>query len=520
MENSKTNADLVNTAIDLAIEKIVDKPAVAVLLLKQVLNCDPNNLKALQYLGISKNRMGENTEAIEIFNSILDKNPNCADTLNNLSLCYTGLGEQEKAIECNKKAIELMPDNFMFKNNLALKYRSLGKYEESISLIEKAIKLNPDPQLWINLGGIYGELKELNKAQECFEKAIRLEPNCASAYVDLSFVYHLKGDWKKGFAAYEWRFLYFHQLSYYLNSYDQKKLWKGDKSLKNKKILIYGEQGIGDQIQFIRYIKNLKELGAYVIVHCSKPLEILFKRIKEIDKVFIRDIVNNIGEEFPEYDYQCSMMSLPYLLGVEQISGDAYLEPATLKFIDSIKKDYSETFNVGIVWAGSAAHPFDKNRSFSLKNFKEIQNLEKIKLFSLQLENTKRKYGFIHKNESISSPKSLESAEIVDFSEGCEDIKLVDLTKMIESVEDTATILAGLDLVICCDTAIAHLAGAMGKPVWVVLPYNPDWRWGINGSSTDWYNSMRIYRKTERNDWSEVFEKIKKDLHETVLQNK
>jgi hypothetical protein len=147
-------------------------------------------------------------------------------------------------------------------------------------------------------------------------------------------------------------------------------------------------------------------------------------------------------------------------------------------------------------------------------------------LFSLQIESSKRQYGVTYRNlESVAKPddtcinKFIPQHGIVDYSENCEDMKIVDLTKMIQSFDDTATILAGLDLVVCCDTATAHLAGAMGVPVWVAIPYNPDWRWELKGDTTYWYDSMKLYRQPERDDWKSVFERMQKDLNETVLQN-
>ena len=137
----------------------------------------------------------------------------------------------------------------------------------------------------------------------------------------------------------------------------------------------------------------------------------------------------------------------------------------------------------------------------------------------------KRQYGVTFrqvnstaKNDPLNA-KFHEEKGLVDFQEGCDDMKLVDLTKMIQSFEDTCTILAGLDLVICCDTAVAHLAGAMGIPVWVMIPYNPDWRWGLTGETTHWYDSMRLFRQTERDNWTEVFERVEKELNALVLQN-
>jgi len=520
---------IMTEATDKAGELLVKKPQIAEIILKQVLKCDPEHSSALQLLGLCKHRMGQHAEAVEIIQTALDIDPDNADNWNNLGLAYGGLGNHKKSIDCIKKAIQKKPNQFLFKNNLALQFRSINDYDSAIESLKEGLKIEEQPQMWLNLGGMYGELKKLSESEQCFRNALKLDPNYAAAYVDLAFVYHLLGDWKKGFAAYEWRFFYYPQMRFYHNSYDHKKLWDGKSSLKNKKVLVYGEQGLGDIIQFVRYAKNLKEMGAYVIIHCPKSLDSIVKRIEGVDETTNKDIVNiDENEKFPDYDYQFSMMSFPYLLNLEEIDGNPYIKPATDRFKNFIKKDYKETFNIGIVWAGSPAHPHDKKRSIPLKHFRILHDAPNVKLFSLQLENSKRQYGATYRNIEANSTKVDDACfekfqpidAVVDYSEDCEDLKIVDLTKMIQSFEDTATILAGLDLLICCDTATAHMAGAMGVPVWVAVPYNPDWRWTLQGNETHWYNSMKLYRQENKDDWEEVFRKIRRDLDEIVLQNK
>jgi hypothetical protein len=216
------------------------------------------------------------------------------------------------------------------------------------------------------------------------------------------------------------------------------------------------------------------------------------------------------------------------LLKTEALDGKPYIKAVTNSFRDYIKEDYGDTFNIGVVWAGSPAHPHDQKRSIPLKLFKPVQDVEGVRLFSLQMDLSKRQYGATIRNMSskdagvndVCSNKFISDRGVVDYCEGCEDMKLVDLSKMIQTFEDTATILDGLDMVICCDTATAHLAAAMGVPVWVLIPYNPDWRWKIDGEKTEWYDSMKLFRQTERDNWANVLEKVAGELRETVLQNK
>jgi tetratricopeptide (TPR) repeat protein len=514
--------DIMDKAIETAGELLSTKPDVAEVVLKQLLKCDPEHLGGLQLLGLCKHRMGQNAEAVEIFQAALELDPTSADNHNNIGLAYSGLDNTERAIEYMSKAIELKPEQFLFMNNIALQYRNRGDRATAVEKLERALEIKEIPQMYLNLGGIYGELHELDKAKKCFSRAVELDPNYSAAHVDLAMVNHLQGNFLEGFQEYEWRFEYYPQMCHYIRSYDQARRWDGEASLEGKKFLIYCEQGLGDAIQFVRYTRELKKLGAYVILHCAPTLDDVLSRCESVDETVQRDIVYNKGDEFPSYDYQCAAMSLPYLLKIEKPTGEPYLEPATNDFNKYLAEEYGDSFNIGIIWAGSPAHPHDKRRSIPLSNFRALHETEGVKLFSLQLDVGKRKYGSVaYPTESPERLSAFQAErDIIDYCEGCDDMNLVDLCPMIQSFEDTATIFAGLDLVICCDTAAAHLAGAMGRPCWIALPYNPDWRWKKEGDTTEWYDSVRLFRQEERDDWTGVFEKIKVALDETLLQNK
>jgi tetratricopeptide (TPR) repeat protein len=503
--------EIMNEAIDRSAELLESKPAVAELILKQVLRIDPEHPAGLQLLGLAKHRMGQNTEAIEIFQTALELDPYNADNYNDLGLAYAGVNNNERAIECIKRAIELEPAQYLFLNNLALQYRLTGDPKAAIGTLEQALTLQPDSaQMWTNLGGIYGELKQIQKSVECFNRALDVDPSYSAAHVDLAFAHHLLNDWKKGFEEYEWRFEYFEQMQYYKRAYSQKKRWNGRDSLEGKRILIYAEQGLGDCIQFIRFVPELKKLGAHVIVHTSVILDTIVKRCAGVDATCNRDIVNGRGDPFPEYDYQCSLMSLPHLLKIYEFHGEPYVQPTTKNFRKFVEEEYGNDFKIGIVWAGSPAHPHDQRRSIPLKEFKPIHDVPGVKLFSLQFDTRPAKYGYDMRPGS--------EGKIIDWAEGCQDMKVVDLTTMIQNMEDSCTILAGLDLVIACDTAIVHLAGAMGVPCWMLLPFNPDWRWGLYDSKTCWYDSVRIFRQPDKGDWTTPVGDIKREL-ETLLQN-
>lgn len=493
-----------------------DKPQIAEIIVKQVLRCDPEHLGAMQIMALAKYQQDRNIEAVEIFQTLLEIDPTNADNYNNLALVYSNLEYRDRAIDNLKKAIEFEPDNALFYNNLALQYRLANKYEMALEAIKKAIEISPsNPQFYVNLGGLFGELKKFDDSIAALEQGVRVDPDYPANHVDLGFAHHLKGNWKKGFEECEWRLKHFAQLQFYMQAYDQTKRWDGEKPLDGKRFMVYCEQGMGDGIMFSRYFSDLKKLGAYVIIHCACQIESVIKRLEGVDETVVADIMTNVNAPLPEYDYHCASMSLPHLLGVSEISGKPWIKAATDRFRPLLEKKYgSESFKIGIVWAGSPKHPHDIKRSIPLKFFKPLLAMEGTQFLSLQTEATTRTYG-----QGFSQDPPPE-AKVYNYVQDCDDVKLVDLTDMIQSFEDTATILAGIDLLISCDTAAVHLAGAMGVPCWMFLPYNPDWRWGMEGDTTMWYDSVRLFRQSEDKSWPEVIEKVKKELHEAVLQNK
>jgi Flp pilus assembly protein TadD len=501
VDSDKILEDALNTA-----ERLIhEKPDLSEVVLSQLLKAYKDHHKALKLMGIAKFFQRKYQEAADHLAQALEINPEDAECYNDIALAYAGMEEFDKAQESLEKAVSLKPEQPVFYSNLALHYRQIGQHQKAIELFNKSLSINDkDVTVWVNMGGVYGEMKDTKNARSCFQKALEIDPNFAPAHVDLAFSYHLDGEWKKGFEEFEWRFKHFSQLKYYQSAYPEEKKWDGKTDLTGKRVVLYCEQGLGDTIHFARYIKEIKAKGCHTIVHCPPVLDSIMQRIEGVDETFGRDIVHNKGDEIPEYDYHCSIMSLPHLLKSYKISGKPYISPiVTLKTKE--QEAYKDTFNIGISWCGSPSHPNDKARSFHLSNFTDIHNLPGVKLFSLQVDLRQRMY---------------ENQTIVDYSNGCDNLKIVDMSNMIQIFEDSLTIVSGLDLVITCDTALLHLCGAAGIPCWGLIPFNPDWRWTLEGNITEWYDSVRLFRQTKPMDWKEVFEQVKEKLNEDFLSNK
>lgn len=460
----------------------------AEVILGQTLKVAPSDIKALQLMGLVKHNLGSFTDAIEIFNKAIEIEPNNSENYNNVGLCYSNNGKYDIAIEMIKKATELNPTCSYMHSNLGLQYRNINNLDAAIECFQKSLSIEENELTWGMLGGCYGEKRNLEEAERCFKKSIEINAEFAGAHVDLANVYHLKGEWDKAWEEYEWRHEVFEQLKVWKTLYDPAKKWTGQ-PLDGKTIIVHGEQGHGDTIQFFRYIQYLK--NAHVILHCSGDLVDIFAG--HVDEIYTDEPSETTTEQLPAHDYHCSILSLPYLLKMKEA-------PAfPLKIDKSINLDrYSDSLKIGIVWAGNPQHPNDANRSCRLSYFQEIHDIPGVKLFSLVKDTRPRIYRFGH--------------EPIDLTEGSEDMKIVDMAPLMNTFGNTAEIINSLDLVITVDTSVLHLAGSMGKPTWALLPWICDWRWG-SGEETIWYPSVRIFRQPSKGDWQSVFSHLKKEIY-------
>lgn len=480
----------INELVENALEKAFslmqnDNLQDAEVLLQQLLRVDKKNIRGMQLLGLIKHKQRAYGEAIVLFAKALQIDSNNAENHNNISLAYACMGFIDKAIFHIRKAIELNPNNNHYHSNYGLHCRQKGDIQKAIECFEKSIAIKSDFYAWGNLGAIYGVLKDLTKAEMCFKEAIVLNPEYHASYVDLAHVYFLQGKYYDAWPLYEHRLECFPPALMFKNVYPESKQWHGKQSLQGKKIVLYCEQGIGDFIHFFRFVNLLQHhfKPAAIGIHTPVGLQSLIKQntTAEIKEIFTPE----------EYDYHCSMVSLPYFLGVDS---------SPIPYIHCEKKanlnNYPE-FKIGITWAGNPQHPSDRTRSCKLEYFKKIMG-ENVKLFSLQKETSPRKYA--------------KENKIIDLTENCEGMGIVDLSEHINNFEDTASFINAMDLIISVDTAVLHLAGALGKKTWAILPYNPDWRWGIEGDTTHWYPTIKLYRQNTLSNWDNVFSQMSSNL--------
>jgi len=426
--------------------------------------------------------LGRYQEAADYFDKAITHNPDDIALINNKGLALIDLGEPHKAVLLFKELLNHHPELAEAHCNLGVALNQLDQLDEAIECFIQALSLNPDYlDAQRNIASTLRDKGHVDESIDAFRKIIHQHPDLANAHFGLAFSLLLKGDYENGWREYEWRWSS-------SNSGQQKpklkgKEWRGE-PLDNKTILIYCEQGAGDAIQFIRFVPLLSILGAKVILQCPESLITLFSKVEGINQVITFD------ETAKKYDFHCPILSLPLHLNMtlEEIPANVpYLNPAASE-LDNLELDKNK-YQVGIVWAGSPLHINDRKRSCSVDLFKPLTEIDSVELHSLQKHPT---------DETIPS-------------------FLVDHSEHLEDYSDTAALIKKLDLVISVDTSVAHLAGALGKPVWILLPHATDWRWLQEGEESPWYPTAMLIRQKSPGDWPGVISLVKERLYNMLI---
>ena len=432
-------------------------------------------------LALRYHREGNLDYAKYVYQHVLGIDPQNADALHLLGVSVYQSEQYDIAINLITQAIQIDSTKPLFFTNLGNAFQKQGKLEQSAQAYQKAIQIQPDyAEAYFNLGNSLREQGKLQQSAQAYQKAIQIQPDYADAHFNLAMLLLLQGQFVEGWEKYEWRWN--SSLKSQKRNF-KRPLWDGT-SLSSKSILIYAEQGFGDSIQFVRYIDLFPDTTT-IIVACQPELKSLLKRIGRIDTLVTK------GEDIPKFDFHAPIVSLPHIFGtvLETIPAKIpYLYPdknSNFTFLSNDERD----LKVGIAWAGSPTHINDRNRSISLNNFKCLLDIKGCEFFSLQV------------GEHHRDIKRCGYSRIIK-----------DLGKQFTNFHHTASAILQLDLVISVDTAVAHLAGALGKPVWTLLPFIPDWRWMLNRSDSPWYPSMTLFRQRKRGDWHSVFQEIRLTL--------
>jgi len=430
--------------------------------------------------GLKLQQEGRLRDAEVSYRAALKVNPNNANALHLIGTLAFQVGKYEIAVQLIQKALKISPTSAHFYNNCGPALRALGRFEEAIDCYRKAMELQPSlPQVWYNLGKCYGEAGQPLNALDAYNRQLELDGGHPSARWNRSLVNLALGNFQDGWRDYELRW----QAT--PAAVGRRKFtipaWTGE-PLNGKTLFIYAEQGLGDTIQFIRYAPLVVERGACVIVECQPELVRLIQSMPSIEKVIPQ------GSPTPSCDYQIAMMSLPlaFQTRLETIpSNTPYLfaeQNESLKWQQRVACQ-SGRRKFGLVWAGGQQHPRDSRRSLKLQQLAPLAQFEQIDWISLQ------------KGEAAS--------QVAESS-----FSLKDWTCELDDMSSTASLIMALDGVVAVDTAVAHLAGALGKPVWLLLPYVSDFRWLLGREDTPWYPHMKLVRQPASGDWDGTINKL------------
>ncbi len=469
-------------------------PDEAVDLYRRAIQINPRLPEVHYNLGNALRCQQQFEQAAASYRRALELNPELAVAHDGLGTALRSLGRLEEAAACHRRAIDLhrrtaksnsaSPIDY---NNLGSSLQSAGCLDEAIEFFRFAIELDPGYTLaHCNLGVALQWQRRFDEAIACYERALAVNADDALAHFNRSFVRLLLGDWQAGWPEYEWRWKTGRMMERGLSQ----PRWQGE-PLGRRTILLYGEQGFGDTFQFIRYARLVKEHhpDATVFFECHPPLNRILATYSGIDGLFIG------GSELPRFDTHCPLLSLP---GIFQTSPTTVPTGVPYLFADAaLVERWRESLHglsgmrVGINWQGHPALSEWRRRDVPLSMFQALARVEGVTLVSLQKDESK--------SESPLSKVEGPRPAIVDLGE-------IDMEH--GAFMDTAAIMMHLDLVITADTSVAHLAGALGIPVWVVLPCMPDWRWLLDRSDSPWYPTMRLFRQKKFDDWQSVFEEI------------
>lgn len=490
---------------------------------RSLLERAPSSVATRHMLGVLRAQSGDAAEALELIGSALSLKPDAPDILFNYAKILRDCGRLEEALVAYDRALLARPDYAAARgaraevlnlrgnslrdlgrltealacydraladapnypdalNNRAVALWDLGRFEEALASLDAALALKPDyVEAHYNRGNVLRDLLRLDEAKQSFDRATEIDPAFAPAYRNKAFCALLQGDFAQGLPLYEWR----KRLNPPIEAriYSQP-LWDGTQDIKGKTVFAYIEQGLGDTIQFYRFVAPLLARGARVILSVQDGL------LRLLEQANPKIELIGSGAIPASFDYHIPLMSLPLALG---LTADAIVDPGPYLAADPQRAAQwkgrigEKGFKIGISWQGARGGV--TSRAMTLDCFHGLSRLPGVRLISLQ-----KGFG----SEQLAGRSWVEVLE--SFDEGA------------DAFLDTAAVIANLDLVITLDSAVAHLAGALGRPVWVALKRTPDWRWFLGRGDSPWYSSMRLFRQGVDGDWAGVFAEMESQV--------
>jgi len=453
---------------------------------QQAVICDPDNATFRLHLGDALLELGRANGALLCVDAALRLSPGDPAILHSRGLALQALKRFDEALDSFDAVLALAPGHVEGMLNRGNVFQDMGRIDEALHCYDTILKRQGDAApIWNNRGNALEAARRDDEALDCYARAIALDPDYAVAHWNRALLDLQYGRLAQGWSGYEWRWKNEHLTVYRQKRAFAQPLWLGTDALEGRTILLFAEQGLGDTLQFCRYVPLVAARGARVILEVQRPLVGLLQKLEGVDRIIMR------GEAPPNFDYQCPMMSLPLAFGTELESipsGRPYLAPD-----DAIVSKWRARLGphgrprVGLVWSGNRTHANDQNRSIPFAALAGLLELD-CQFVSLQKEYREQDRA------------ALDASGVLRMEEHLDDFS------------DTAALCELIDVVISVDTSVAHLAGALGKPLWLMLPHVADWRWLTERSDTPWYPSARLFRQTHKGDWEGVIEAVRAEL--------
>ncbi|HEV7815167.1 MAG TPA: tetratricopeptide repeat-containing glycosyltransferase family protein [Janthinobacterium sp.] len=452
-------------------------------LIARALSIDPGSAIAHTNLGIVLERMKRYDDALAAHQKALDLAPDTQAALNNYGATLLKLRRPAEAAAYFERALHLDPAYAEAMGNLGNSYIDMRRYEEALLCLDQALALNPVfIAAHFNRGNALHHLNRIDEALTAYRRTLELDPGHVDAHFNQGLCLLLNGDFERGWPEYEWRW---RKEAYQTRQDLGRPPWLGQEPLAGKTILVHSEQGFGDSIQFCRYAILLAQQGARVILRVQPALTSLLAGLPGVHSVIADDA------PLPGFDCHCPLMSLPLAFQTTLASvpaWPAYLSPVQDDGVWAARLGASGKPRIGLVWAGSPGHDNDAFRSIPLLRLLELVS-DRARFVSLQKE--------LRAVDRILLQKTGRIAHFADAQ---------------RNFSDTAALVAQMDLVVTVDTSVAHLAAAMGKPTWILLPFAPDWRWMLERGDSPWYPMARLFRQPRSGDWDSVIAAVGREM--------
>ena len=422
-------------------------------------------------------KAGRTASAAELYERITRSTPDFAPAWTNLGVALRTLNRFEAAVACLSRAVSLAPEDAAAHSNLANALRSAGRLSEAEESHRRALQLSPDAAgAHYNLALVLRDSGDIAAAMKQFERAEELGYRSADLHWDRALACLTDGELTRGFADYEWRWRLPEVKARPLSGTP----WKGE-FLEGRTLFVYAEQGFGDTIQFARYVPMIAGRAGRIIFECQVPLFRLFSGSEKFTNV---ELIRQ-GKQIPEFDFHVALLTLPHLVGTTLSTIPADIPYLTRPSASDHLLTSRTGLKVGLAWTGKPTHRNDRNRSIALEHLAPLLQVPHVQFVSLQVGTASRDIAALGYGSVIEN-----------------------LAPSLKDFADTAAAIDAVDLVISIDSAVAHLAGALGHPVWTLIPYVPDWRWMRRRDDSPWYPTMSLMRQQAPGDWTDLMQRV------------